>query len=400
MENHTGASRVIDPMSGGISLFQNKDVYWLALSRVPKLGKARLRKLLSRIPDPRSIFSASSECLEGFGLGKEAREYIHAPDWSIIEKDLAWLEPSDRSLLPWDANDYPSHLLEIPDPPPFLFTRGNREVLTRPQIAIVGSRNPTPTGQETAFAFARELARMGFVITSGLATGIDGAAHRGAMAGGGQTIAVVGTGLDRVYPARHRELGLEIVQHGVCVSEFPLGMPPLAAHFPRRNRIISGLSLGVLVVEATTHSGSLITARLAVEQGREVFTIPGSIHNPLSRGCHMLLRQGAKLVESAADILEEIGPQDITPSLARGMAEAETMREATPIPAEQGFSLDAEYKLLLDNLGFEPTTIDILVERTGFMVEALSSMLLTLELDGHVASAPGGRYLRTGQSKT
>nr|VFJ65390.1 MAG: DNA protecting protein DprA [Candidatus Kentron sp. FW] len=372
----------------------DKYAYWLALSRAPRLGGARLRSLLSKLPDPRSVFEADPARLTALGLGQKTREYLNAPDWSVIEKDLAWLQQPDHHLLTLGDGDYPPRLLEIPDPPPLLFARGDPRVLTYPQIAIVGSRNPTPTGQETAFALANELAGMGFVITSGLATGIDGAAHRGAMAGGGQTVAVVGTGLDRVYPARHRDLGLDIVKNGVCISEFPLGSPPLAAHFPLRNRIISGLGLGVLVVEATTRSGSLITARLAAEQGREVFAIPGSIHNPLSRGCHMLLRQGAKLVESAEDILEEIGPQDIGISPAEvGIIESDT----GPDP---DFRPDPEYKLLLDNLGFEPTLIDVLVERTGLTVEVISSMLLTLELGGHVASAPGGRYLRIGERKT
>nr|VFJ68813.1 MAG: DNA protecting protein DprA [Candidatus Kentron sp. FW] len=368
--------------------------YWLALSRAPRLGNARLRALLSKLPDPQSVFEADSAQLTALGLSQETREYLNAPDWSVIEKDLAWLRQPDHHLLTLGDDDYPPRLLEIPDPPPLLFARGNPRVLTYPQIAIVGSRNPTPTGQETAFALANELVGMGFVITSGLATGIDGAAHRGAIAGGGQTVAVVGTGLDRVYPARHRDLGLDVVKNGVCISEFPLGSPPLAAHFPLRNRIISGLGLGVLVVEATTRSGSLITARLAAEQGREVFAIPGSIHNPLSRGCHMLLRQGAKLVESAEDILEEIGPQDI------GIFPDEAGITKPDTDSDRDFQPDPEYKLLLDNLGFEPTLIDVLVERTGLTVEVISSMLLTLELGGHVASAPGGRYLRVGERKT
>nr|VFK05836.1 MAG: DNA protecting protein DprA [Candidatus Kentron sp. LPFa] len=361
--------------------------YWLALSRAPRLGNARLRTLLSKLPDPQSVFDADPDQLAGLGLSKETRKYIHAPDWSVIEKDREWLRQPEHHLIPLGDGNYPPRLLEIPDPPSLLFARGDPKVLSRPQIAIVGSRNPTPTGQEIAFDFARELARMGLVITSGLATGIDGAAHRGAIAGGGKTIAVVGTGLDRVYPARHRDLGLDIVKNGVCISEFSLGSPPLARHFPLRNRIISGLCLGVLVVEATTRSGSLITARLAGEQGREVFAIPGSIHNPLSRGCHMLLRQGAKLVESAADILEEIGPQEPLLSTSEMPAESEA-----DVP--QDFP-DAKYKLLLDNVGFEPTSIDILVERTGLTVEVISSLLLTLELSGHVASTAGGRYLRT-----
>jgi len=371
---------------------RSKHAYWLALARAPRLGRARLRDLLSKLPDPESIFNTGSARLAELGLGKQTREYINAPDWSAIEKDLQWLEQPDHHLITRADSDYPARLSEIPDPPAFLFARGNPKILIQPQIAIVGSRNPTPMGEETAFSFANELARMGFVITSGLATGIDGAAHRGAIAGGGQTIAVVGTGLDRIYPARHRELGLDIVKNGVCVSEFSLGAPPLAAHFPMRNRIISGLSLGILVVEATTRSGSLITARLAAEQGREVFAIPGSIHNPLSRGCHILLRQGAKLVESAQDILDEIGPQEITPA-PNGFAASAPDTDPHP-DSEKNFNPDAAYKLLLDNLGFEPTLIDTLVDRTGFTVEVLSSMLLTLELSGHVASAPGGRYLR------
>nr|VFK17874.1 MAG: DNA protecting protein DprA [Candidatus Kentron sp. LFY] len=366
--------------------------YWLALVRAPRLGNVRLRALLAKLPDIESIFQADIAQLTALGLGKKTREYIKAPDWSAIHKDMEWLRQPDHHLLTLEDKDYPSRLLEIPDPPALLFARGDPKILAHPQIAIVGSRNPTPTGQEIAFDFARELARMGFVITSGLATGIDGAAHRGAIAGGGRTIAVMGTGIDRVYPARHRQLGLDIVRNGACISEFPLGTPPLAGHFPLRNRIISGLGLGILVVEATTRSGSLITARLAAEQSREVFAIPGSIHNPLSRGCHMLLRQGAKLVESASDILEEIGPQDILP-----LPETGTEPDAEP-PRDS--ELDAEYRSLLDNLGFEPTSMDVLVERTGFTVEAISSMLLTLELGGLVASVPGGRYSRTGRPET
>nr|VFK57218.1 MAG: DNA processing protein [Candidatus Kentron sp. TC] len=362
--------------------------YWLALSRAPRLGNARLRALLSKFRNPQSIFDADPAELVGLGLHKEARTYIDAPDWSAIEKDMEWLRQPNHYLITLGDEDYPRRLIEIPDPPPLLFARGDPGVLSRPQIAIVGSRNPTPIGRDIAFGFARELARIGFVITSGLATGIDGAAHRGAIAGGGKTIAVVGTGLDRVYPARHRDLGLDIVKNGACISEFSLGAPPLAGHFPLRNRIISGLCLGVLVVEATTRSGSLITARLAAEQGREVFAIPGSIHNPLSRGCHMLLRQGAKLVESASDILEEIGPQE--PLLP--MTEMRAAESEAEVP--QDFP-DAEHKLLLDNIGFEPTSMDILMERTGLTIEGISSLLLTLELGGRVASMPGGRYVRT-----
>nr|VFK42130.1 MAG: DNA protecting protein DprA [Candidatus Kentron sp. SD]VFK47882.1 MAG: DNA protecting protein DprA [Candidatus Kentron sp. SD]VFK79736.1 MAG: DNA protecting protein DprA [Candidatus Kentron sp. SD] len=368
--------------------------YWLALVRAPRLGNVGLRALLSKVPDPRSIFDANPARLAELGLGEKARQYIGAPDWDAIEKDLEWLRRPDHHLVTLGDGNYPPRLLEIPDPPPLFFARGDPKILSYPQIAIVGSRNPTPMGEEIAFAFARELAGRGLVITSGLATGIDGAAHRGAMAGGGRTIAVVGTGLDRVYPARHRKLGLDIVRNGACISEFPLGAPPLAGHFPLRNRIISGLGLGVLVVEATTRSGSLITARLAAEQGREVFAIPGSIHNPLSRGCHMLLRQGAKLVESASDILEEIGPQDIV--FSPGVVDSAQPDADASRDVEKGDEPSAECRLLLDNLGFEPTPVDALVDRVGMTVEAVSSMLLTLELGGYVASMPGGRYSRTG----
>nr|VFJ91637.1 MAG: DNA protecting protein DprA [Candidatus Kentron sp. H]VFJ92701.1 MAG: DNA protecting protein DprA [Candidatus Kentron sp. H]VFJ99512.1 MAG: DNA protecting protein DprA [Candidatus Kentron sp. H] len=352
------------------------------------MGGAGLRALLARYPDPQFFFQAAPDQLAGMGLHQETRQYLRARDWSHIAADLAWLEQPDHHLLTLADPGYPARLLQIPDPPPVLFVRGDPDALGHPQIAIVGSRNPTPTGRETAFAFAKALAGMGFVITSGLAIGIDGAAHRGAMAAGGRTIAVVGTGLDRVYPARHRALGLEIVQNSACVSEFPVGAPPMPGNFPRRNRIISGLGLGTLVVEATTRSGSLITARLAAEQGREVFAIPGSIHNPLARGCHMLLRQGAKLVESADDILEEIGPQDAIHPPSETDA-AEPHADPTPGPA-----LDAEYTRLLDSLGFEPTPVDVLCERTGLAVQVVSSMLLTLELHGHVSSAPGRGYAR------
>ncbi|MGH8458888.1 MAG: DNA-processing protein DprA, partial [Nevskiales bacterium] len=257
-------------------------------------------------------------------------------------------------------------------------------------LAIVGSRNPTPAGLENAQAFAESLARAGLIITSGLALGIDGAAHRGALNGGGLTLAVCGTGLDRVYPARHRELAHNIAQHGALVSEFPPGTPALAGNFPRRNRLISGLSLGVLVVEAALQSGSLITARLAGAQGREVFAIPGSIHNPLARGCHRLLREGAKLVESAQDILEEIGPLlgNRIPPIAgeRGMRHT-----GSSVDTEER---DADYVRLLEAMGYEPARVDQLVERTGFAADAVASMLLILELQNEVALAPGGAYQR------
>jgi DNA processing protein len=262
-----------------------------------------------------------------------------------------------------------------------LFCHGDPDLLVRPQLAIVGARSATRPGLDIAEGFAAELTRLGLLVTSGLATGIDGAAHRGALAAGGATVAVCATGLDRVYPARHRELAHQIAASGVLVSEFPTGVPPLAENFPRRNRLISGLSLGVLVVEAAPQSGSLITARLALEQGREVFAIPGSIHNPTSRGVHALIRQGAKLTESVNDILEEIAPH-----LGAGFA---------PAPADRaGGEIDPTQRRVLDALGFDATPFDRLVEVLSLPVDKLSAALLALELQGCVAAAPGGAYQR------
>ncbi len=298
----------------------------------------------------------------------------------MIDYDLSWLEQKNNSIITFNDAHYPSQLKEIADPPPILFIRGNSDLLSHSQIAIVGSRNPSTLGEETAFSFAKTLSQYGFVITSGLALGIDAASHRGAIHAKGYTIAVAGTGLDRVYPARHKELATEIVNTGVMISEFPPGTTAKANHFPRRNRIISGLCQGLLVVEAAKQSGSLITARMALEQNREVFAIPGSIHNPLARGCNALIREGAKLVETTQDILEELNlyyqQDDKTPSF--------TMQS----------TLDLEQQTLLNHVMFSPTSIDSLVENTGESVEVLSSMLLILELQGYLEATAGGCYLR------
>ncbi len=278
---------------------------------------------------------------------------------------------------------------EIPDPPPLLFVHGDPEVLRTPQLAMVGSRNPSMPGGETARDFAYHLAASGLSITSGLAIGIDGASHSGALDAGGITIAVTGTGLDRVYPASQHDLAHRIAEHGALVSEFPPQTQVRPGNFPRRNRIISGLCLGTLVVEAAHKSGSLITARLASEQGREVFAIPGSIHNPLARGCHRLIRQGAKLVETSGDILEELAP------LLRDLKPPQADHKESACRQHQ---LDPEYQLLLKCMGFDPAQIDLLIERSGLTAEVVSSMLILLELEGHVSSAPGGIYCRTGKS--
>jgi DNA processing protein len=343
-----------------------------------------LSKLLEQFSEPEVIFQ-NIDKIEGISLA--VRNALYQPDWALIESDLKWLSQPDRYVVIRGDDDYPELLEQIPDPPELLFVQGDVDLLSQWQIAIVGSRNPSTSGHEAAFEFSKYLAECGIVITSGLAMGIDAAAHKGALAAGGKTIAVVGTGLDRVYPAKHRDLAHVIVNNGAMVSEFPLGTPPQANHFPRRNRIISGLSLGALVTEAAIKSGSLITARMAMEQGREVFAIPGSIHNPLARGCHKLIREGAKLVETAQDILEELGPLS---AVQRTKLKSEASQDIEPIQR------DDDYQLLLDKLGYDPIQIDVLIERSGLTADVVSSMLLLLELQGQVESLPGGRYVRNG----
>ncbi len=297
--------------------------------------------------------------------------------------EIEWLQQENHHLLRLGDDTYPELLAGIAGAPAQLYVAGNPELLHLPALAIVGSRNPTSGGARNAFEFARHLGTTGFCIVSGLAQGIDAAAHRGALAARAPTIAFLGHGIDRVYPACNRELAHEIAHHGALVSEFPLGMAPNRALFPQRNRLISGVSLGTLVVEAARRSGSLITARLAAEQGREVFAIPGSIHNPLTRGCHQLIRQGAKLVEAADDIIAELAP--LVGHLHEAMKAPGTRAEATVDP-------DSEYVKLLDALGHDPVNIDELVERSGLTIDQVSSMLLILELEGKIEKLSGGRY--------
>lgn len=360
--------------------------FWLALVRTPGLHWHALEAMLASLQSAEGIFSAARRDLAPFDLSPTTRDALLAPDWERVDRDLAWMQASGCELLPANAPDFPAMLARIPDPPIALFVRGNRGLLGRLQLAVVGSRNPTPGGRETAYDFSRHLASAGLVITSGLATGIDAEAHRGALDAGTGTVAVCGTGLDRLYPKSNLSLGERILAEGVLVSEFPPETPPLAANFPRRNRIVSGLSLGVLVVEAAYRSGSLITARLASEQGREVFAIPGSIHNPLARGCHRLIRDGAKLVERADDVLEELGP-------LAGVA-APANQEPADAP-QHDVDADPQYRALLDQIGFDSTPVDVIVARTGLGTDVVSSMLLILELQGKVTASPGGRYART-----
>lgn len=355
--------------------------------RAPGIGPARFGRLLEHFGSAAAALAASRAQWAELQLPDSALDYLSAPDWRGVERDLAWLEQPGNHLLALDDSRYPPLLRQAAYPPPLLFAHGLIDSLRAPQLAIVGTRDPSPQGRETARQFAAHLAEGGLTITSGLALGIDAAAHQGALSGGGWTVAVTGTSLERVYPAKHRDLAHAIAERGALVSEFPIGTPALAENFPRRNRLISGLSLGVLVVEAAVRSGSLITARLALEQGREVFAIPGSIHNPLTKGCHALIRQGAKLVETAADILEELGPL----ASAGASETARSIRAVTPVTAEP---LDPDYRRLLEAMGDAPVSVDALVEGCGLTAEVVSSMLLILELQGYVAAMLGGRYCR------
>jgi DNA processing protein len=358
---------------------------WLQLLRTPGVGSRTFVRLLEACGSAGEVIRLPRRDLEALGLKGPSLDFLGARDWHRVDQDLLWLEQPGNHLVSLQEPNYPGLLREVCDPPPLLFVHGHPEVLSNPQLAIVGTRNPSPSGRETAREFARYLAGAGLTVTSGLALGIDGSAHQGALEAG-LTIAVTGTGLDRVYPSRNRDLAHRIAEQGALVSEFPPGTPPAPENFPRRNRIISGLSLGTLVAEAALRSGSLITARLAGEQGREIFAIPGSIHNPMARGCHSLIRQGAKLVETAADILEELGP------LLGGLASM--AQPSLPGHQSAGRLLDAEYQELLEQMGFDPVPIDVLIQRTGLTADAVSSMLLLLELEGQVTSLSGGRYSR------
>jgi DNA processing protein len=350
----------------------------LALLRTPKVGPRNFKALVERFGSAEHVLAAPASAYAGLGLGKETLAGLNKPDWERVEGDLRWLETSGHHCLSGDDPAYPALLAEIADPPPLLFVSGNVAALASRQLAIVGSRNPSPMGEKHARDFACALAEVGLAVTSGMALGVDAAAHRGALEGGGVTLAVAGTGLDQVYPRNHQALAGSILDHGgTLVSEFPTGTPPQASNFPRRNRIISGLSLGVLVVEAALKSGSLITARMALEQDREVFALPGAINNPMARGCNFLIKQGAKLVETVDDILEEF-------SLARLAGEPLSARQI------EGGEIDPECQRLLKYIAYAPTSVDTLVAATGNAPEAIASLLLALELQGYIVSADGG----------
>ena len=344
---------------------------WLSLCLAPGLGASTIRRLLKEFGLPENVLAADSAALVRVGGAEAAQALKSAGLEAAVERALQWASVSGHGVVTYADAGYPRALLEISDPPPLLYARGNLELMANPALAVVGSRNGTAQGVRNAEAFARTFSAAGLTIVSGLALGIDAAAHRGGLAGAGSTIAVLGTGIDIVYPAGNAALFAEIAQRGLVLSEYPLGTPSIGRNFPRRNRLISGLARGCLVVEAALGSGSLITARLAVEQGREVFAIPGSIHSPLSKGCHALIKQGAKLVEAAEDVLAELGCWPSEPS------------RATQNPASEG---------LLSHLGFDPVDIDALCARAGLPPERVTAELLRLELDGLIAALPGGRY--------
>lgn len=349
---------------------------WASLQLLPGVSARALFALLKNFGGPAEVLAASPASLARIVPAEIAAAIGRGPDRAALARTLAWLREAGNALIAWDDAAYPRALLTISDPPPALYFRGRSELLNRPALAIVGSRNATPQGVETAEAFASTLSAAGLTIVSGLALGIDAAAHRGGLTGAGASLAVVGTGIDRVYPAANRDLVHRLADTGGVLSEFPLGTPPLPANFPRRNRLISGLARGVLVVEATYASGSLITARFAAEQGRDVFAIPGSIHSPFSKGSHRLIKDGAKLVETAQDVLEELG----------------MTRQAGARVAGSTAVAEGDAARVLTALGHDPVGIDVLTTRSGLAAEVVTVALVELELAGQIASLPGGLY--------
>ena len=374
--------------------------WWLRLDLTPGIGNASARKLLAAFGLPSQVFSQSFPLLREVVSATQAQALQQAPSGFEEALNITWdwlrADPQHRRLLALGDSAYPQALLNIEDPPIMLYALGNEAAYVPgaldalPCVAMVGSRNPTPQGAANAREFGHALAHAGLTVVSGLALGVDGAAHQGALEGAGNaniaTIAVVGTGLDRIYPKQNAALARQIASQGLLLSEYPLGTPPLSANFPKRNRIISGLSLGTLVVEAAMQSGSLITARMALEQGKEVFAIPGSIHSTQSRGCHALIKQGAKLVESAQDVMEELGAYRSVQNPPVGERESDLLEADAHLPPAQ--------RALINALGFEPCSLDALQARTGLETANLQAELMSLELQGWLVRLPGGSFQR------
>lgn len=372
---------------------------WLTIVNAPSIGGASLIKAVESMGGAAAVTAASARDLIHHGFPQAAANAITRPDQAAIEKGLHWLSQPGHHLLCWDNDDYPVLLRRINGPPAALFVDGDPGCLWQPQIAVIGSRNPTAGGLDHARDFASTLARQGMTITSGLASGIDSAAHAAAMDTGAMTIAVNGTGLDIVYPASSRQLAQRVRSQGAMISEFPLGTPPKRQHFPSRNRIISGLSLAVLVIEAGLNSGTLITARKAAEQGRDVFALPGSLHNPMAKGCHRLIREGARLVETTANIMQELGPiaAELQMEIRQRLEQADDGPDQTEEkPARHNNNLldDSDYSSVWEVLGYDPKPVDTIIEQSGLSAREVSSMLLMMELKGMVKKHSNGRFFR------
>ena len=368
--------------------------YLLALHSAPRIGPQVLNQICS-LSCPLSEVFKKPALLKTLELNLKPPQFealkqaITSPDWKTVEQTLKWAKSNDNHILLISQKNYPELLKQISSPPPILFIKGQRELLNDIQLAIVGSRNPTVDGRETAWQFAHHLAQNGMVITSGMALGIDTQSHTGALASGGKSIAVAGTGLNRIYPARNKKLAWQLIEQGAIISEYPLDTGPLKANFPQRNRIISGLSVGTLVVEAALKSGSLITAKEALEQGREVFAIPGSIHNPLARGCHQLIKAGAKLVETAEDILEELSSLMLASRLADTPDLFSTTKQ-DKIP-EPDPLLPKIQQQILKNIGYTPVAVDGIIERSGLNAADVNANLVLLEINDYIQSHPGNQ---------
>ncbi|MDX2319173.1 MAG: DNA-processing protein DprA [Moritella sp.] len=364
-------------------MVNEQDKYWLALYEVPKIGGSRALKLLQKTSLIK-LFTSTAQYLQSLGLDIAQQQAFLYPDWHEIEKSLQWLAAEDdRYLVPITANHYPLALKNIASPPLLLYVEGNVELLSKPQIAMVGTRAPSYYGKRHAHSFATELVQVGLVITSGLAIGIDSECHRSVLASKGETIAVLGTGLANIYPKQHLKLAQKIRQQGALVSEFSPFTQARPEHFPRRNRIVSGLSLGVVVIEAALNSGSLISARYALEQGREVFALPGAIDNPMAAGCHHLIQQGAKLITESSDITDELTYINVR-----------TNFEQTDLFNSDPDTVSLPNQIILDSVGYEVTTADLIAERSQQPVSQVLTSLIELELDNWINAVPGG-YVRS-----
>ena len=355
---------------------------WLTVSQAPGIGVIKFHRLLDQIGCPEDILKAKTYELEKAGLDEKTIHFLRNPPPDEIDPNLKWMETPSHTIRTFHCRQYPEGIKELKDAPPLLYIKGNEDLLKEPQIAVVGSRQPTPGGQANAKEFSQDIAKAGILINSGMALGIDTIAHQTALTCGSTTVAVIATGPDKIYPAKNKQLAERIAEQGVLVSEFPVGTTPVRANFPRRNRLISALSLGVVVIEAGVQSGALITARLAAEQGKDVFAVPGSIQNPKAQGCHRLIQQGAKLVQKTEDILLELQPQ-----LERHLRKREVGK--TPSSNNGGAAISYHHREILEAMGYEPIDVDTLALRCNLSAQAVSVALLTLEIENYVGENNG-----------